>query len=125
MVDFNNNSDGKDIAYDLRQRFAQQVGDIRDRIIDARDNREYSKWFNQLDSLYVEISHKLTKIEKDKFNEMMKEVNTATQKNRSVFETGKGNGNDLYSSLRKMNIWLQEMMEVHDIFGSKYVDDGL
>ena len=125
---FDNNSnlnDSKEIAYDLRQRYAQQIGDIRERIIEARDNRNYSSWFNHLDSLYIEISHKLSNKEKETFNGMMKEINTSINKNRSAYENKGGNGSEIYMSLRKMNVWLQEMLEQHDIFGSKYIDDGL
>jgi len=116
MADYNN-SDSKEIAYDLRQRFAQQIGDLRDRIIDARDNRDYKNWYNYLDSLFIEISHKLKLEEKKEFNAKVETLNKVIQSNRGAYE-GKGDSSLIYIHLRGMNIWLQDKMEEKDIFGS-------
>jgi len=124
MKDYNNSED-KEIAYDLRQRFAQQIGDLRDRIIDARDNRDYPKWYTYLDSLFIEISHKLTKDEKEEFNSKIQKLNIVISKNRAAYESKKADGTQIYQHLREMNMWLQNKMEEKDIFGSKMQDDGL
>jgi len=63
MVD-NNFGETKELAYDLRQRFALQIGDIRQKIIESREDKDYPRWFNQLDALFIEISHKLDQEEK-------------------------------------------------------------
>jgi len=121
--DSNNDSDG--LAYDLRQRFALQIGDIRERIIIARNNRNYPEWYSALDSLFIEISHKLVDKEKKEFNELIQELNNLIRINRFAYEKKGGNSSAIYSKLRGMNMWLQTKMEEKDIFGSKYVDDGL
>ena len=123
-MSFDNNTISKEIAYDLRQRYATQLGDLREKILIARNDRKYKDWFNLLDSLFIEISHKLDDNEKKKFNEMVTKLNTVIKVNRGAYN-GKGESSEIYTNLKSMNIWLMKMMEDKDIFGSKYIDDGL
>ena len=112
------NSEVKEIAYDLRQKYALQIGEIRDRIIKARDERNYSEWYNQIDSLFIEVSMKLSKEEKDEWKEASGKMNALILKNKLVYEKNQGDGRSLYSQLKIMNVWLNEMMEKYDLFGS-------
>lgn len=121
---YNNESDSKEIAYDLRQRYATQIGDLRERLLQARNDRNYRDWFNLLDSLFIEISHKLDKNEQEYFDNESKVLNIVIKNNRSGYD-GKGNASKIYIQLKKMNIWIMGKMEDKDIFGSKYIDDGL
>jgi len=112
------NSEVKEIAYDLRQKYALQIGEIRDRIIKARDERNYSEWYNQIDSLFIEVSMKLSKEEKNEWKEASGKMNALILKNKLVYEKNQGDGRSLYSQLKIMNVWLNEMMEKYDLFGS-------
>ncbi len=123
-MSFDNNTVSKEIAYDLRQRYATQLGDLREKILIARNDRKYKDWFNLLDSLFIEISHKLDDKEKKQFNTMVTKLNTVIKTNRGAYN-GKGESSEIYTNLKSMNIWLMKMMEDKDIFGSKYIDDGL
>jgi len=115
----------KELAYDLRQKLAEQLGELRAGILEARSLRDYPRWLSLMDSLFIEISQKLGDKEMGRYNEIMVEINETTKNNHAAFNNPKLNGNDIYLSLRKMNIWLNKQMEKYDMFGSKPELEGL
>lgn len=118
--------DSNELAYDLRQKLANQLGDIRKDILEAREARNYPKWLSFMDSLFIEISQKVDVEEEGEFNVLMKKVNEVIQKNRLAFTNPKFDGQEIYVSLRKMNLWVNKKMEKYNMFGSKDTeDDGL
>jgi len=109
----------KELAYDLRQDLAKQLGSIRAEIIEARKKRNYSEWLNLLDSLFIEISQKLTKDEIKEYNFLLKKINEQIEKNPTAFNDGGMNSEGIYITLRAMSIWINKKMERYDMFGSK------
>jgi len=120
-----NSSEEKEVAYDLRQRYALQLGDIRQKIIESRQERNFPEWFSQLDSLYIEISMKLKKEQKKEYKKISGELNVVIKNNKIAYTNKKADGREISSKLREINIWLNEMMEEYNLFGSKFQDDGL
>ena len=57
---------GQELAYDLRQKYAEIVGVVLMKISLARENNDFQRWFNYLDDLHTEINQKLKKEEKKK-----------------------------------------------------------
>lgn len=111
-----NNPEG--LAYDLRQRYAIQLGDLRARILEARSQRDYISWYDLLDCLYVEIASKLKPEEKQEYNIMIKSTNKIIKENWNALNNKKFNGADVYSSLREINLWINNKMDDNDMFGS-------
>jgi hypothetical protein len=111
-----NNPDG--LAYDLRQRYAIQLGDLRARILEARSQRDYISWYDLLDCLYVEIASKLKPEEKKEYNEKIKIANKIIKANWNAMNNKKYNGVDIYSTLREINLWLNNKMDENDMFGA-------
>ena len=60
------NPDGSmELIYDLRQRYANIVGNLMEEITQAMVNSDYTAWFKALDNLYTTVEFKFKK-EKDK-----------------------------------------------------------
>lgn len=116
---FNETTDNKDgLAYDLRQRYAIQLGDLRARILEARSNRDYLSWYDSLDCLYVEIIPKLEIKEKEEYSNMINNANSLIKRYAGVLNKKSCNIPPLYSQLRKINIWLNQQMDDVNMFGS-------
>jgi len=97
MVD-NNFGETKELAYDLRQRFALQIGDIRQKIIESREDKDYPRWFNQLDALFIEISHKLDQEEKKYYSSLLTAASAVIKDSGSAYTNKKLDGNKLYGT---------------------------
>jgi len=124
MEDYGYN-ESKDLAYDLRQVLAKQLGDLKERINEVRLEREYSKWLFLLDSLFIEVTKKLKPEEMEEFNLLMEEANNIINKNPEAYN-GKGDAEGIvYLAIRKLDIWLNRKMEDYHMFGSKEDDEGL
>jgi GTP-binding protein EngB required for normal cell division len=121
-----NTASPEGLAYDLRQRYAVQVGDLRADIIYERKNQNYSEWFNLLDSLYLEIASKLDNIEKTAYSKMIKEMNVAVKEDNRAWSgesTTRSSSNKIKSSklnaiLRRINLWLNQIMDDKNMFGA-------
>ena len=125
--DYGNDS-SKELLYDLRQKLAEQLGYLRERIIDARLKRDYPTWYFLLDSLFIEITKKLSEPEIKEFDALMKKVNEKIKENPNAYTnayTNKVASDDIYLALREMDIWLNKKMEKYKMFGSRDMDDGL
>lgn len=111
-----NNPEG--LAYDLRQRYAIQLGDLRARILEARSQRDYISWYDLLDCLYVEIASKLDDGEKKEYGSKIKNANVIIRNNWSAMNNKKYNGTDIHTVLRGINLWLNKKMDENDMFGA-------
>ena len=112
------------LAYDLRQRYAIQLGDLRANILEARSNNQYDSWYDFLDCLYVEIDFKLDDEEKKEYNRLLKETNKTMKDNAGYLENRKTSNLKLcpiplvHIALRKINLFLNTMMDKYDMFGA-------
>ncbi len=113
------------LQYDLRQRYAEQLGEIRVAILAARKERRYSDWFELLDSLYIEVCQKLKDPEKKQYNELIIKANKVISENTMAYTNGGSRNDKLYFILRKINLWLNKVMEEKKMFGAKETFDGL
>lgn len=106
------------LAYDLRQRYAIQLGDLRARILEARSERNYISWYDLLDCLYVEIASKLSDPEKKEYSIKIKAANKTMRDNWNSMNDKKYNSSDIYSKLREINLWINKKMDENDMFGA-------
>jgi len=124
--DYESDGDPKVLAYDLRQKLAEQLGAIREQIIESRLSRNYPRWFILLDSLFIEVSKKLSDDEMNDYNNRLIKVNEAIRKTPQAYANVNSQlGEEIYLRLRDLDIWLNRKMEEYDMFGSKDEDIGL
>jgi len=111
--------DGKELAYDLRQGLAQILILTLQNIKTFREERDYKNWFEELDGLFIDISMKLIKEEKEKYNKFIKDLNILIRNEPNVYMKPELEGEEIYSKLKEINMWLLEKMEKYDMFGKK------
>ena len=128
---FNSDSFEKsaELAYDLRQTYAEIVGVVLKRIVNARYSKNYVEWYHSLEDLFMEINQKLTPEEKKEYQNNIRETNKILNKWSKEY-THKGTEREgliaIQKTLRELELWLRERMEDHKMFGAKDVeDDGL
>jgi hypothetical protein len=129
MVDFEN-YDSKDLAYDLRQRYAKLVGDHFELVAQARINRNYGEYFRTLEDLYTVSIAKFKKKEesKKKYQEIKKELIEVSHKNAQAWNGTSQDPNEVAEveeALRKIERFLWEKMIEANMMGSKEDDRGL
>jgi hypothetical protein len=125
---FDSNEVNSELAYDLRQAFAFIVGRILDKIEFARENKDFPEWFKQLDNLYIEIDKKLKPKEREDYEKLLIETIQNINKYPNTYnrlDASPQSINFIYSSLRKLNLWLGRMMDEHNLFGNKRDIEGL
>ena len=117
----------KELAYDLRQKLAELLGKLREEITIARLNRDYPRWINLLDSLYIELTKKLNEEEMDEYNKLLKKAVKIIKENPKAYrgELKLNEGDVIYNALREIDIWINIKMEKYDMFGSKWEEEGL
>lgn len=134
----------KELAYDLRQGYAKLVGEHLIDIAYARKERNYPKYFKDLEDLYTIIAHKISDVEekerknlkkdeKEKYknyeklrSEFIKHANDFPQayaikkEDKNPEHVGKIEG-----SLRAIERYLYRMMDKAKMFGGKGFSEGL
>lgn len=122
----------KDLAYDLRQYYAQIVGTICLKIAEARENRDFKKWFSYLEDLHTEINQKLTENNDNKertaYRELLnKSINTITQNQGAFFGTSKDprEVSSVFNAIKELELWLKIKMDEHNIYGGGRDESGL
>jgi len=112
----------KDLVWDLRQTYAQILDEVLKRIASVRVEKNYEGWFEALEHLHTEINQKLNPNERKEYSEIKAEIIKELNKYPQAY-----NGQDknpqhilvIYSALKKLELWLKEMMEKHRMFGAK------
>lgn len=124
--------DGKELAYDLRQGLAQILINILGDIETYMQARDYKGWFESLDRLFVFISLKLDsqknlkgKPEQEEYNNFIKKLNVLIRDNPDIYLNPELEGENFYSQLKEINMWLLQKMEKYKMFGSKADIEGL
>ena len=116
----------KELLYDLRQAFVIITTEIKKEIVMARTTREFPRWYNLLDSLFIEISKNLTDKEVDEYEKLNIKVLAILNKfSASFMLKSSQNANEIYSALRTLDLWLNRKMNEKNMYGSRDSDDGL
>ena len=116
----------KELLYDLRQAFVIITTEIKKEIVVARTAKDFPRWYNLLDSLFIEISKNLGDKEVNEYEKLNLEVLDVLNKYSSSFMMkSSNNANDIYSALRALDLWLNRKMNEKNMYGSKDMDDGL
>ena len=122
-------AEGKELAYDLRQILAYQLGEIRKELLIARYEKNYPKWYGLIDSLYIEVENKLEDDEKKTYNDLLKDLNKSINESPQAYNNKDSDlildANKIYGGLKTLNIWMNKVMNKYDMFGSKDFDEGL
>ncbi len=124
--DNSNYGEGKELAYDLRQRYAMELADIRASIIIARNKLDYPNWYALIDSLFIEISPKLKDTEIEEVNKTMNKINKIISKNRKVYSGSvRGSQGLIYSELKSLSMKINKYMEKYEMFGKRGFVEGI
>ncbi len=124
--------EGKELAYDLRQGFAMILINILGDIETCMQERDYKGWFEGLDRLFIFISLKLDSkkkkdggSEQEEYNNFVKELNVLIRDKPEVYMKPELEGENIYSKLKEINMWLLGKMEKYKMFGAKADTEGL
>lgn len=124
----NYEEDSKELAYDLRMKYAEIVGSILEEIAFARKEKRFEDWFNWLDDLHTEINQKLNKAERIEYKQILSKTINVLNKYSPIY-LGKSKdpeGMDIvHNALKELNLWLRDRMEKHNMFGAKDYEEGL
>jgi len=117
-----------EMAFDLRSRYAQIIGDILEEIARVRIAEQYPKLYTLLDHLHTEINQKLTKKEREEYIKEKKKCIEILNNNKGSYlgTNQKGEGKAaVYNALKELEVWLKDKMEAHKMFGGKSDTEGL
>jgi len=110
----------KEILYDLRQAFVIITTEIKKEIVTASITKNYPLWYDLLDRLFIEISKNLSKEEVKEY-EKIKNTSTIVCNNHAMtfLKKSNENSNEIYNSLRVLDLWLNRKMNEKNMYGSK------
>lgn len=138
----------EELAFDLRQKYAEIVGVHLERVTTARINKNYPDYFNALEDLYTVVRHKFKSKVEDKildpeekqkkkvkkksdievYTELRKEAIGKANQYESVYL---GNTEDpkevqeLEASFRAVEMFLFKVMDASKMFGSSGYNEGM
>lgn len=141
----------KELAYDLRQKYAQIVGDHLEEISQARREKDYPEYFRGLENLFTIIKHKFknkkTSKDDDESYNFEGEINPKEKKSDlerykdlrqnaidvcNKYETtflGRTDDpkmvSEIESSLREIEMFLYYVMDKAKMFGSVGYNEGM
>lgn len=144
----------KELAYDLRQKYAQIVGDHLESISEARRQRDYPEYFRGLENLFTVIKHKFKtkktteeeegaydftetegrkkpkekKSDLQRYKELRQKAIDVCNKYEQAFLGQTEDPNEvaqLEGALREMEMFLFYVMEKAKMFGSVGYNEGL
>lgn len=125
-------TDVKDLAYDLRDKYAKIVGNHMDLVADARINQNFYQWFKALENLKTQTFFKFSK-NKESFlkgyNERVEDISKLARKYESTWiGTNKLDPEatiSLDAALRNLEEFIYEYMEKAKMFGEAWQSRGL
>jgi len=116
----------KELLYDLRQAFVIITTEIKKEIVLARTEKDFSRWYTLIDSLFIEVSKNLSEKEVDEYEKMNNNAATELSKySLSFLKKSNTNSNEVYAIIRKLDLWINRKMNERNMYGSKDADDGL
>jgi len=125
---FNDSNFGQELAYDLRQKYAEIVSGVLTRVSDARAIKAFPAWLDALDDLYVEISQKLTDKEILEYKTETEKCYQILNEHKNIFKKLDVHSDKLYlvhEALKALEMWLRKKMEEKKMFGGKRDMEGL
>ena len=126
----NEQFDDSNLIYDLRQYYANIVGQHLVDVMEARKERNYQKYFIALEDLHTVISHKALKKLKDRkiYRKLKKDFIIISNKNTSAYlgqSTSAKEVAEIEIGLRKIERFLYKKMDMANMMGSQRDDRGL
>jgi len=116
----------KELLYDLRQAFVIITTEIKKEIVLARTEKDFSRWYTLIDSLFIEVSKNLSEKEVDEYEKMNNNAAKELSKySLSFLKKSNTNSNEVYAIIRKLDLWINRKMNERNMYGSKDADDGL
>lgn len=134
--------DSKELAYDLRQRYAKLVADHLEDIAYARKEKNYPLWFSSLEDLHTIVSHKIEEVKEKKSKKKKKKeekeedtykslrekfITLANKHQNSYCGEGKKDPKEVFAlenSLRAIERYLYKEMDDAKMFGGKRDTEG-
>ena len=114
------NLEEQDLQFDLRQAFVILTTEVKKQIIVARTEKNFTKWFELLDSLYIEICKNLSPQEMDEYEKLLlKQTEILEKYSHSYLKKNHKNDNEVYKALRMLDIWINRKMQEKRMFGAK------
>lgn len=127
MEDVNtyNQADLKEMKYDLRQRYANYVGDHLDDVGRTRKKDNYPHWFESIQDLFTATVWKWKDSKREdatkEYNKLLEEVSRVANKHAAVW-TGQQNNPEAIAQiknvLRRLEIFVCGQMEQANMFGN-------
>lgn len=117
-----------EMAFDLRSRYAEIVGDVLVKISIAREEEDYPHWFTLLDHLHTEINQKLHEEDRTEYDTELKECIEIINTNEEAYLGQNKDAKKRYAvhlAIKKLNLFLTNKMEVRKMFGAKDKAEGL
>ncbi len=119
---FGGDNDETGLVYDLRQTYAQILDEVLKRIAECRVRGDFTEWFNSLEHLQIEINQKLSKQEREEYEEALTKCVKILNLESAVFNKISKNNQGVFKvkcALRDLEKWLKIKMEEHKLFGDK------
>lgn len=114
-----------ELLFDLRQAFVIITTEIKKEIVSTSLGNHYSKWYQLLDRLFIEISKNLSDEEIEEYEEIKnKSVKILNEHSSTFLGNSKENVNDVYNALRTLDLWINRKMNEKNMFGLREVDSG-
>lgn len=119
-------AEDKELLYDLRQAFVIITTEIKKQIVLSSVEKDYPRWYDLLDRLFIEISKNLSDKEVEKYEELNQEMlKILNQYSASFMKKTNRNSNEVYRALRTLDLWINRKMNEKNMYGSRDADDGL
>ena len=119
---YNSMDENTDLAYDLRQKYAEIVGAILEEIALARKNKKFIEWFDLLDDLHTEINQKLDIEDRQEYRNILKETVLNLNRHKEAYLGRNQNSEEIgevHKIIKKLDMFLRDKMEKYRMFGSK------
>jgi len=123
-------SDQKDLAYDLRQYYAQIVGESLMHALVHRKNIDFYNWYKSLEDVKTVTLHKWKDQERSLkiYNELVDNIKKLANKYPAAWSSKSNNANEfgeIEEAIRRLEEFLYKEIERAKMFGEGYVTAGL
>lgn len=117
-----------EIIFDLRQIYAKIVGEHLAIVAIHRMDKDYPKWLEALQNLYVEVDQEFKEEEIKDYKEKLDEVIKVVNEKEDIF-LGKSKKKEEIAEVEKvlcdLNISIKRSMKKRGMFGSQSEQDSL
>ena len=129
MADSPNTLETKGLIYDLRQHYANIVGEHLRDAAEARKQDRYPEWFENLQDIYTIVHHKVAKDQPEideVYNSKLRNIAKLSQKYKDTWSNNTPNSQanaEFKHALRDLEMWIYQQMEEAKMFGEKLNED--